>query len=423
MTNTIAFIAHDTQKDNIVNFSKTHVSTLSRYRLIATATTGKRIQATINLPVKLMLLETEGGTVQIAAEVALGNVAAVIFLIDPLQTQSLEVQTLLRICTIYNVPIAFNLASAEAIATRLSKTLVAHLIFNPVAGQGNPEQDLALIRQLLEPHLSLHIHQTTPETQPASLVKAAIAARADFVIASGGDGTVSAVAGALIGEGVPLGLIPRGTANAFATALGLSELLPIRNACQVILAGQTQTVDAAYCNDVPMILLAGVGYEATVVEKANRELKNQWGALAYLMAGWQSFDEQELFEAELEAEGEIHRFQAGAITIANAAPPTSILAQGAGQVIWNDGLLDVTVASAENKMDGIMTMLRMLGTAMTQTELQDRKVGHGRTQQLKLKTNPPQKVVVDGEIIGTTPIEVKSVPGGLTVLVPKSQPS
>ena len=63
-------------------------------------------------------------------------------------------------------------------------------------------------------------------------------------------------------------------------------------------------------------------------------------------------DRQRAFEIEIEAEeakGEVYRFEASAITITNAAPPTSILAQGAGQVIMNDGLLDVTIVTAANR--------------------------------------------------------------------------
>jgi diacylglycerol kinase family enzyme len=63
----------------------------------------------------------------------------------------------------------------------------------------------------IEPHFSLVVRATTVEIEPQQLVKAAIAAQADLVIAAGGDGTVSAVAGALIGTGIPLGIIPRET--------------------------------------------------------------------------------------------------------------------------------------------------------------------------------------------------------------------
>lgn len=421
MPSTIALIAHDTRKDDIVSFALAYTPTLARYKLIATAMTGKRIQSATRLPVEQKLTGSLGGDVQIAAEVASGNVLAVIFLVDPLAAQSEpRLDALLNICNVHNVALATNLATANALATRLAKTRVAHLIFNPVAGQRNADQDLSLIRQLLEPNLSLRIHQTTPEVNPEQLAHAAISAHADIVIAAGGDGTVSTVAGALIGTGISLGIIPRGTANAFAVALGISGLLPIRNACEVILAEQSQTIDAAYCNGFPMILLAGIGYEAIVVENASRELKDRWGTLAYLMAGWQRMGEQEPFETQIEADGNVYQFEAGAITIANAAPPTSVLAQGAGQVLVDDGLLDVTIATAENKLQAVTTLLRLLGAAITKTEVNQQNVIHGRTRRLKVTANPPQKVVVDGEIIGTTPVEVECIPGGLTVLVPKS---
>lgn len=422
MTATIALIAHNAKKDDIVNFARKHAPVLGRYRLIATANTGQRITSETGLNVEQLAAGSMGGDVQIAAEVVAGKMIAVIFLVDPFYVQPVEpnIQTILQVCQVHNVAIATNLSTAEAIAYSLAKTLVAHLIYNPVAGQGNAEQELTLIRELLEPHLSLHIHLTEPEIDPATLATEAIAAQADIVIASGGDGTVSAIAGALIGSGIPLGIIPRGTANAFAVSLGIPRLLPIRNACQIILANNTRTVDAAKCNGLPMILLAGVGYEAGTVERASRELKDRWGAMAYLMAGWQLLDESVLFDTEIETEeGNIYNFQATAITIANAAPPTSVLAQGAGQVIFDDGLLDVTIATAENKLEAASAMLRMFGAAITKTEFEHKNVFHGRARSLKLTTNPPQKVVLDGEIIGTTPIEVECIPDGLTVLAPK----
>lgn len=423
MPTTIALIAHDTKKDDIVNFVREHAVILGRYRLLATDGTGQRIQSAINLSIDRVLSGPRGGDTQIAAEVAAGNVLAVIFLMDPLYAQLHEPasQTLLRICNIHNVPIATNLATADAIISRLTKALIGHLIFNPVSGQGNPEQELTLIRELLEPYVHLQVHFTEPDVSPEKLTKDAIEAQADLIIASGGDGTVSEVAGALVGTGIPLGIIPRGTANAFAVTLGIPRFLPIRNACQIILGGYTQTVDAAQCNGHPMVLLAGVGYEAVTVEMANRDLKDQWGALAYLMAGWQALEGQELFETTIEAEGEVYQFQAHAITVANAAPPTSVLAQGAGEVIFNDGLLDVTIASAENRLQGITTMLKMLGSAITRTNVQQQNVVHSRARHLKITADPPQKVVVDGELIGTTPIEVECIPGGLTVIVPKPQ--
>ncbi|ERT06919.1 methylglyoxal synthase [Lyngbya aestuarii BL J] len=430
MTATLALIAHDRKKDELVDFVLQYQAIFSRYRLIATETTGQQIQQGTNLPIEQMLSGQQGGDIQIAAQVAEGEVLAVIFLIDPLFSKLHEpdIQVLQRICAIHNVPLAINIATAEAILEKLRHSRVAHLIFNPVAGSGNGNQDLSLIRQLLKPHMHLRVYQTTADESAEELTIKAIETHPDLIIASGGDGTISAVAGTLIGTQIPLGIIPRGTANAFAVALGIPlALTPIRSACQVIINGNTRVVDAAYCNQKPMILLAGIGYEAETIDKASRDMKEQWGALAYLIAGWKQLNEQQLFEAEIEIDHEVYQLTCAAITIANAAPPTSILAQGKGEVIFDDHLLDVTIGTINTnpqqlvnnpKLQAVTTMINMLGAALIKTSPDLPNVYHLRTSKIKVTANPPQKIVVDGEMIGTTPVEIECIPDGLTVFVP-----
>ncbi|HBE19201.1 MAG TPA: methylglyoxal synthase [Cyanobacteria bacterium UBA11149] len=418
MSQTIALIAHDRKKDDIVNFAKQHAGVLSRYKLMATATTGGRIQQGANLQVERLLSGALGGDVQIAAQVAANEVIAVIFLIDTLYTQPHEpdIQTLLRICNLHNVPLATNLATAEAIIAKLGQNRCGYLIFNPVSGQGNAEKDLALIQQLLKPEIHLEVYLTNPDTNVVNLAKDAIATGVDLIIASGGDGTVSAVAGATIGTGIPLGVIPRGTANAFAAALGIPS--NIKRACEIILAGTTHTIDAARCNLHPIILLAGIGFEAETVERADREAKKLLGPLAYILAGMQQLNEHQIFDTEIEVEGVVSNCQAGAITIANAAPSTSVLAQGMGQVIPNDGLLEVTISTQNTKMEAIDAIIDLLGAALMKSAVRREDTISFRTQEIKVTTNPPQKVVVDGEIIGTTPVEIQCIPHGLTVIAP-----
>ncbi|MGF1591385.1 MAG: methylglyoxal synthase [Pleurocapsa sp.] len=424
MARTIALIAHDAKKNEMVDFALRHKPLLSRYHLIATGTTGKRILEATSLTIERLASGPLGGDTQIAAKIVTGEVIAVIFLIDPLNAQPHEpdIQALLRICNVHLVPLATNLGTAEAIANSLAQSLVAHLIFNPVSGNGNSKQDLEFIKQMLEPHLHLEVHLTSPDIDPQELAQQAIAQDADLIIASGGDGTVSAVAGAIIGTEIPLGIIPRGTANAFSMALGITQQInQMRRACEIILAGKTRVVDTAVCNNLPLILLAGIGYEAETIEKADREAKNRWGTLAYLMAGWQQLDEQQLFEAEIEIEGEIRTFQAGAITIANAAPPTSVLAQGIGEVIADDGLLDITIATVDNKIQAVTTILSMLGAALIKTNAGLDNIVHLRSPKVRISANPAQKVVLDGEIIGNTPLEIECLPKSLSVFAPISE--
>lgn len=114
---TLALIAHDRKKDDMVAFVEAHRVQLTGYRLIATGTTGQRISEATGLPVERMFSGPLGGDAQIAARVAEGQVSAVIFLVDPLYAHPHEpdIQGLLRVCNVYNVPLATNLATAEFI--------------------------------------------------------------------------------------------------------------------------------------------------------------------------------------------------------------------------------------------------------------------------------------------------------------------
>jgi methylglyoxal synthase len=122
MARTIALIAHDQKKDDIVNFASRHAPLLSRYHLVATGTTGQRIQNATSLEIECMESGPMGGDAQIAAKIVMKEIIAVIFLIDPLNAQPHEpdIQALLRICNVHQVPLATNLATAEAIATSLA---------------------------------------------------------------------------------------------------------------------------------------------------------------------------------------------------------------------------------------------------------------------------------------------------------------
>lgn len=293
----------------------------------------------------------------------------------------------------------------------------AYLIFNPVAGQTDPDQDLEIITNQLQPALNLEICFTTPDVDAEQLAQTAVAQGAKMIIASGGDGTISAAASAVVGTGIPFGIISRGTANAFANALGIP--MDIESACRTILQGVTRVVDTATCNGKTMTLLAGIGFEAETVSRANRELKKRLGILAYILAGFQELNNLELFETQLETEDKILTVEAAAVTIANIAPPTSVLAQGPNKLIADDGLLDVTIVAPNNTLGAIAAAYNLLQSAYRSESVERPDTGYFRTRWLKITTNPPQKVVIDGEIVGETPVEIECVPGGLNIFVPQ----
>ena len=113
----IALIAHDRQKDEMQAFCRRHSTVLARFDLIATGTTGERIVEATGLPVQRYLSGPLGGDAQIAARIAQQEVAAVIFLVDPLYAHPHEpdIQGLLRVCNVHNVPLATNLATADLV--------------------------------------------------------------------------------------------------------------------------------------------------------------------------------------------------------------------------------------------------------------------------------------------------------------------
>jgi methylglyoxal synthase len=119
---TLALVAHDSKKQEMVRLVKAHKENFIELDLIATRGTGQVIQARTGLPVTLVQSGPRGGDQQVGALVASGDVIAVIFLRDPLMAHPHEpdVSALLRVCDVHGVPLATNLATAEA---------VLHLLF------------------------------------------------------------------------------------------------------------------------------------------------------------------------------------------------------------------------------------------------------------------------------------------------------
>ena len=111
---TLALISHDGKKADMVAFVMNHKERLSEFDLVATHTTGTLIEEKTGFQVRCMLSGPYGGDAQIAALVAEGRVGAVFFFLDPLgkHPHDPDIQSLLRICNVHNVPLATNSATA-----------------------------------------------------------------------------------------------------------------------------------------------------------------------------------------------------------------------------------------------------------------------------------------------------------------------
>ena len=113
----IALIAHDRKKDDLVDFVKNHKSFFEKYDLVSTGTTGGRINQATDLSIHRYLSGPLGGDQQIGSDIAMGKIKAVFFFRDPLQAQPHEpdIQALVRLCDVHQVPVATNVGTAELI--------------------------------------------------------------------------------------------------------------------------------------------------------------------------------------------------------------------------------------------------------------------------------------------------------------------
>ncbi|MDM7951820.1 MAG: diacylglycerol kinase family protein [Cyanobium sp. CZS 25K] len=434
MAHALVLLASASRIEALLDWLDRQTLAIAGFPLLANAELAARLRSdprTAQLPVVALEALAEGGDIQVAARVLAGDVALVVAFLDPQAPPGTppDGQLLVRACDLAAVPLALNPATAELALRGLSHGRSAYLLFNPVAGQGDPNADLAMIRSILEPQLLVTVLLTRPDADPAdqclelvNLLKARPAGEPGnvMIVACGGDGTVSAVAGAVAGTGIPLGVIPRGTANAFAAALDIPTDLV--GACETILAGHTHVVDAARCNDVPMTLLAGVGFEAGMVDRATRELKTMLGPLAYVLAGAQQLVAQQPFQARVEIDGTVTEVQAAAITVANVAPATSVLAQGFGRVIPDDGLLEITIASPTSRLQGLNALASLLTSAVVQSPTNRPDLLCLRASRITITTDPPQRLVIDGEMLAADPVTFTCLPGALTVFAPLPPP-
>lgn len=133
---TLAVIAHDHKKADLVAWATFNRDTLGRFRLLATRHTARLMQDKVGLAVERLLSGPEGGDAQIAALVATGDIDAVYFFVDPLSPQphDPDIRALLRVCNVHNVPLATNVATADLVMASLADERV-----RPVAGWASPD--------------------------------------------------------------------------------------------------------------------------------------------------------------------------------------------------------------------------------------------------------------------------------------------
>lgn len=290
--------------------------------------------------------------------------------------------------------------------------------------------------------------ETTLEDPGVGQTREAIGRGADVVVALGGDGTVRAVAEALIGTGVTMGLIPVGTGNLLARNLDIPLGDPLA-ALQVALDGTDRTIDVGWlrvlkfesdvdddiaeaADDLPadtvvprdhiFLVIAGVGFDAAMVADADDDLKARVGWVAYFVAGIKH----------------LHGRRLRTIVRLDDAPATparvrSLLVGNCGRLpggltllpdaVLDDGWLDV---AAIDTRAGIAGWAQLFGEVVLQgvgvrSQLPAKigRIDHARARSVHLAVSGGEYVQVDGDVIGrVTELSARIDPGALRVRVP-----
>lgn len=283
------------------------------------------------------------------------------------------------------------------------------LLTNPTSGKGRGARAReAALPVLRRAGLEVRDLVGRDADHAAALARECVAEGADALVVVGGDGMVHLGLQAVVGTGVVLGVIPAGTGNDTARALGVDRKDPAAAAATVV-AGRTRVVDAARCGAEHYFTVLCAGFDALVNERANR-MRWPRGQMRYNLATLAELSTFRPLPYVLEIDGEEVRTEAMLVAVGNAPSYGGGLRITEGAQI-DDGLLDVVVIKPMSKPGLIRTYPKLFkGTHVTHPAYE-----HRHARRVTVAT-PGVVAYADGERIGPLPLTVECVPGALTVL-------
>lgn len=259
--------------------------------------------------------------------------------------------------------------------------------------------------------------ETTEEDPGRAMTQQALAAGVDLVVGAGGDGTVRVVADGMAGSGVPMGIVPAGTANLLARNLALPMTEP--EALDVALARSTRDVDLVRITvdggrPEHFGVMAGVGVDAVIMDEVNPTLKKAVGPAAYFVAAGKALGRLPMRMDIRVDGGRVHRRRAMVCLIGNVG-------ELAGGIVLipeasaEDGKLDVYVASPRRFTHWIRLALRVL----TRRKQRDDQVDHWQGRKVEVRLTHEDSYQMDGDVAGQCRTLVAEVqPGALRVCTP-----
>jgi len=300
-----------------------------------------------------------------------------------------------------------------------------YVVANPAAGQGTFDIK-ELNARFGAAEIDWEVLFTRKWGDAEALTRRALSEGADVVAAYGGDGTVAEVGGAMVGSGVPLAILPGGTANVMSVELGIPPTFADALAVVCYEELTMRPVDVGKVDDGYFLLRLSIGLEARMVEGADRSLKDRLGTLAYAFSALRAFAAPELIRYEFELDGQTLSEEGIACVIANSANLGRVGLQLSPDVSVSDGFLDVFVVNSTS-LPTIMTLLTGIlgqeGRVAIAEEIgvepsQPRPIRHWRAKDVMVRSIPVSSVQCDGEMIGETPKHASILPAAIQVVVP-----
>ena len=288
---------------------------------------------------------------------------------------------------------------------------LACLILNPKAGADAALDYAGVISaRLRDRYGPIEVVLTEAGGHAERAAREAADAGREALFVGGGDGTLNEVINGVAGsEGalarVTFGVIPLGTGNDFAVALGIPD--EVTAALDVLLAGRTQDVDLGVVNGRVFANISGGGYIAEVSEAVTPQMKSIGGRLAYLVGGAQALWEFEPVGATVAAEPGSHSFKTRlyAFAICNSR----LIGGGkliAPHAVIDDGLLDVCIIDEMPALE-FLALLRQVAQG---THTDDPRVRYLRATHVSLDFERPIKLNTDGEVLEAAHCEYRVLP-------------
>jgi YegS/Rv2252/BmrU family lipid kinase len=296
-------------------------------------------------------------------------------------------------------------------------------VVNPNAASGRTGKRWPQIARRLERCIgNVSAHFTEDRGHAISLTRALLEQGYRTIIAAGGDGTVNEVANGFFQDGVPLcpaarlGLLPMGTGGDFRRALGIPR--GVNDAAAVIANGKCRRIDVAKAGFAGgtrlFVNLTSFGMGGEVAARSSNFFSPLSGKLAFLYATAKVFFRYRPKTVRLKLDGK----DVGSFSILNIAIGNGRYHGGGMHVcpraVMDDGLLEVTVIQDL----GLAQLVRDLPVLYSDDLYRHPKTMHFRASHVEAASDEPAHVEIDGEPLGTLPVEISVLPRALDVLVP-----